>query len=119
MLRDALLDLARLLVGVHVERQVVLVRIPAELLEPVARAGANGVGGDADANARAAQLLEASQVLGDRGLAEPVDPAARVGDVEQHELDARLHGRLRGRVRLREPEVVELADGRVARVEHL
>ena len=68
---------------------------------------------------RVAQLLELAKVLGDRLLPEAVDAAARVGDVEQHDLDARLGRRLGGGVRLREPEVVELADGRVARVAQL
>ena len=58
VLGEALLDLARLLVGVDVQRQLVLRRVAAELLEPVPRTGANGVGGNADADARVAQLLE-------------------------------------------------------------
>ena len=87
VLGEALLDLARLLVGVHVERQLVLVRVAAELFEPVARAGAHGVGGDADADACAAQLLELAEIGGDRLLPEAVDAAARVRDVEEDELD--------------------------------
>jgi hypothetical protein len=78
MLGDALLDLPRLLVRVHVERQLVLLRVRTELLQPVARAGANGVGGDPDADARSAQLLEPSQVLTDGRLPEALDPAPRV-----------------------------------------
>ena len=59
------------------------------------------MGGDADADAGGAELLEPAQVVGDRRLPEPVDAAARVGDVEEHELDARLGRRRRRRVRLR------------------
>ena len=90
VLGEALLDLARLLVGVHVQRQRLLRGVAAELLEPVARARAHGVGGDADADARGPQLLELAEVVGDRILPEAVDAAAGVGDVEEHELDARL-----------------------------
>ena len=55
VLGEALLDLARLLVGVHVQRQVVLGGVPPELAQRVGRAGAHGVGGDADADARRAR----------------------------------------------------------------
>src|SRR5262249_21940004 len=119
VLGKALLDLARLLVGVDVEREIVLAGVPTELLEPVAWARANGVGGDADADTGVAQLLEPAQILGDRRLTEAVDAAAGIGDVEEDELDTSLRGRLRGSLRLGEPEVVELADGRVARVAKL
>ena len=114
MLGDALLDLTRLLVRVHVQRQVVLGRVRAEFLEPVARAGAHGVRRHADADAGAAQLLESAQVLGDRRLAEARDPAPRVCGVEHDDLDAGVAcglGRIAG---LGRPEVVELADGGVA-----
>jgi len=47
-LGKALLDLARLLAGVHVQRQPVLVGVAPQLPEGVRGAGANGVGGDAD-----------------------------------------------------------------------
>ncbi len=119
VLGDALLDLTRLLVGVHVQRQAFSGCVAAELLEPVARARAHGVGGDADARAGRAQLLDSAQILRDRVLAEAIEPAARVRDVEQHELDAGLGARLDRRVRLREPEIVELADRRVTGVAHL
>ena len=49
VLGEALLDLARLLVGVDVERQRLALGVASELLQPVARAGAHGVGGDPDA----------------------------------------------------------------------
>src|SRR5581483_3321485 len=119
VLRGALVDLTRLLVGVHVQWQVLGGGVRADLLEPVARARAHGVGGDADPDAGRAKLLDAVQVLGDRGLAEAVDAPARVRGVEQHELDARVVGRGRRLVRLREPEVVELPDRGVAGVAQL
>ena len=46
VLGEALLDLARLLVGVDVQRQPLGGGVAADLLEPVARAGADGVGGE-------------------------------------------------------------------------
>ena len=52
-------------------------------------------------------------------LAEAVEAAARVGDVEEDERDAGGLGCLRGRERLLEAEVVELADRGVAGGEHL
>ena len=51
VLREALLDLPGLLVGVDVQREAFGLREAPELLEPFARAGANGVGGEADAHA--------------------------------------------------------------------
>src|SRR5439155_25015546 len=108
VLGQALLDLAGLLVCVDVERQSVLVGIPAELLEPLARAGTHGVGGEADPDARVAELLEPAEILRHRVLPEAVDAAAAVGNVEEHELDAGLGRRLGSGVRLCEAEVVEL-----------
>src|SRR6185312_5282209 len=46
----------------------------------------------------------------DRFLPETVDPAARVRDMEEDDLDPRLSGRLDRSVRLRHAEVVELPD---------
>ena len=51
VLGQALLDLARLLARVDVERQPLGRRVAPELLEPVARAGADGVGGEPDPDA--------------------------------------------------------------------
>ena len=48
VLEQALLDLARLLAGVDVEDEALALGVAAELLEPVAGAGADGVGGNAD-----------------------------------------------------------------------
>ena len=50
VLREALLDLLRLLVRVDVEREPFGGRVGADLLEPVGGARAHGVGGDADAD---------------------------------------------------------------------
>ena len=60
------------------------------------------------------QLLELAEILGHRLLAEAVDPAARVRDVEQDELDSRLRRRLGRCPRRLQPEVVELSDRGVA-----
>ena len=73
------------------------------------------MGGDADRDARRAQRLDLVEVGGDGRLAHAVEAAALVGDVEQHERDAGLGGRLGRRERLGGAEVVELADRRVAR----
>src|SRR5205085_7625070 len=66
VLGEAFLDLARLLVGVGVQRQVVLGGVTAELLEPVAWTGADGVGSDADADPSVTQLLVLTRVRGHR-----------------------------------------------------
>src|SRR5262249_8410125 len=86
---------------------------------PLARAGANGVGGDADADPRVAQLLEVAQVLGNRRLAKPVDPAAGVGDIEDDELDPDLPRGVDRRPGFVEAEGGELADGGEARLADL
>ena len=119
MLGEALLDLARLLVGMDVQRKLLARRVPADLLEPGARAGAHGVGGKADGDAGLAQGLDLVEIGGDRGLAHPVEPAALVGDVEQDERDPGVRRRLGRRKRLGGAEVVELADRRVSGSEHL
>ena len=119
VLGHAFLDLARLLVGVDVEDEPLAPGVGADLLEPLARARADGVGGEPDARARAGELLDLPEVLGDRLLPEAVDAAAAVRGEQEHELDPGLAGRLDRRVRLGEPDVVELADGRVAGRAHL
>ena len=58
VLGEALLDLPRLLVGMDVQRQRVRVGVGAELAQRVGRAGAHGVGGDADCDPVRAQRLE-------------------------------------------------------------
>ena len=119
VLGQALLDLARLLARVDVQRETLGGRVASELLEPVARAGADGVGGEADSDAVLPQRLQLPEILGGRLLAHPRQAAARVGGEEEDEVDARVGGRFGGRARLLEPEVVELADRRVAGVPHL
>ena len=109
------LTVARLLVGVDVERQLVRRHVAAELLEPIPWAGADGVGGDTNPDARCPHLLELAQVRRHRLLPEAVDAATGVRDMEQDELDSRLRGSLGGRARLLEPEIVELANRGVAR----
>ena len=77
VLGEALLDLARLLVGVHVQRRAARGRVGADLLEPVGRAGADGVGGDARRRTPAvAQRLDLAEELGGRLLPEAREPAA-------------------------------------------
>src|SRR5439155_11345464 len=115
VLGNPLLGPPGLLVRVNVKREPVLLGVAPEPLEPVARAGPHGVGGDADADPRVAQLLEPAEVFVDRGLAEALDPASRVRRVEEHELDAGFDRGLCRGVCFAEPEVVELADGGVAR----
>jgi hypothetical protein len=56
VLREALLDLPRLLVGVDVDREPLTLCVAADLLEPVGRAGAHGVGGQSDGAALAQRL---------------------------------------------------------------
>ena len=114
VLLEALVDLARLLVGVDVERQALPLGIGADLLEPVGRAGADGVGGTADSRAGVAQLLELPEVLGRRVLPEPLDAPSRVGAEQEDDLDLGLPGRLDRGVCLRKTEVVELTHRRVA-----
>jgi hypothetical protein len=119
VLGETLLDLARLLVGMDVERQRLRRGVAAELLEPLAWTSPDGVGGEADADAVGAQRLELAQVLGGGLLTHARQAAARVRDEQEHELDSGLGGGFRGRACLRETEVVELADGRVAGAPHL
>ena len=119
VLREALLDLPRLLVGVDVERQLLARRVAADLLEPGARAGAHGVGGDPDRDPGRAERLDLREVGGDGRLAHAVEPAALVRDMEEHDRDPGVVGRLRGSERLGGAEVVELADRRVPGGEHL
>src|ERR1700730_17072616 len=95
VLGEALFDLARLFVCVDVQGQLVFGRVSAKLFEPVTGGRPNGGGGKADR----AHRLEPAQVFGDRRLPQTVDAAARVGDVEQNDLDLRVRGRLRSSVR--------------------
>ena len=64
VLGEALLDLPRLLVRMDVQRQTFGLRVAADLLEPVPRAGAHGVGGEADADAVGSQRFQLGEILG-------------------------------------------------------
>ena len=120
VLGEAFLDLARLLVGVDVQREAFALRRSGPISSSQsARAGADGVGGKADGSPAPAQLLHLAEVLGGARLPEALEPAAGVRDVEQRDRDPGLAGGLDCRVRLVQPEVVELADGRVAGGAHL
>ena len=66
-----------------------------------------------------AERLDLAEVGGDRRLTHAVEAPALVGDVEQHDRDPCLGGRLGRRKRLGDAEVVELADRRVPRGTHL
>jgi CDP-diacylglycerol--glycerol-3-phosphate 3-phosphatidyltransferase len=119
VLGEALLDLLRLFVGVHVEGQPLGGGVAADLLQPASLTGADRVGGKADRNSGAAQLLELAQVVGDRGLPHALEPAAAVRSEQQDEHDACLIGRFHGSTRLGEPQIVKLADRGVPGVSHL
>jgi hypothetical protein len=77
------------------------------------------VRGDADAHARAPNLLDFGEVRGHRFLPEPRQASTGVRDVQEDELDAGRGGSLVGSARLRDAEIVELAHGRVSRGPHL
>ena len=119
VLGEALLDLLRLLVGMDVERELVLARVPPDLLEPVGGARADGVGGDPDAQPGIPEPLDLLEEFRDRLLAEAGETSARVGDMEEDELDPRGCSGLGCRQCFDEAEVVELADRRVPGGEHL
>ena len=119
VLGQAFLDLSRLFVGVDVQGQLMFHRVAAKLFEPLTRARANRVGGNADADTGVTQFLEAAQVFGNRLLPEAVDAAAGVGDVEQDDLELRIGSRLGSSMGFRQAEIVKLADGGVAGVAEL
>ena len=114
MLGETLFDLARLLARVNVERERRRFRVAPDLGQPVLRARANGVGGEANADAALAETFHLGEVRRDAGLTKPIESSATVGGVEQNERDLRSIGCLCDGERLLEAEVVELADGRVA-----
>src|SRR6185436_7410506 len=78
VLREALLDLARLLAGVDVQDDPLGGCVTAELDEPVAGARSDGVGGESDGDTPAAEPLDLLEIRGDRRLPHAVEPAARV-----------------------------------------
>ena len=99
----------------HVKGEALALRVSADLLEPVGRARPDGVGRHTDREPSRAQALDVVEVPLDRRLGERRNG---VGGVEEHELDPGLRRGLRRRERRLEAEVVELADGRIAAVEH-
>ena len=115
MLGQALLDLARLLIRVHVERQPLgdsrSGRSPrASLRDTHARSG-----GRRRRDSAAAQILDLAQVLRDRLLPKTRQASAPICGEQQDDPDPRLLGSFRCGDRFVEPEVVELTDCRVAR----
>jgi CDP-diacylglycerol---glycerol-3-phosphate 3-phosphatidyltransferase len=115
VLGEALFDLPRLFVCVYVERQPFGGCVAANLLQPILGARAHGVGGDADGNSAAAQILDLAEVLGDRLLPEARQASASVGGEQQDNPDPRLLSSFHGGDRFFEPEVVELTDCGIAR----
>jgi len=115
VLFEALFDLARLLVGMYVQRQLLRHRVAADLLEPLRRTRSHGVGGERDRDSAPAQVLDLSQIVGRRLLPKARQPTAPIRGEEEHDPDPGLLRRLHGRERLLETEVVELADRRVPR----
>ena len=87
VLGDALLDLARLLVGVDVEREPLRGGVAPDLLEPVGGTGADGVGGKPDPHTAGAERLDLLEVGRGRLLAKAGEPPAGVGREQEHELD--------------------------------
>jgi CDP-diacylglycerol--glycerol-3-phosphate 3-phosphatidyltransferase len=117
--REAFFDLARLLVCVDVEDEPLARCEGADLLQPVFGAGADGVGGEANADPRGAQILNLLQIRRDGTLAEALDSAPRVGGIEEHEFDPRRARCLRGCLCLLETKVMKLPDRRVPGRPHL
>jgi len=113
VLGETLLDLARLLVGVNVERDSLGGGVATDLLEPLGRTRAHRVGRDTDPEAACSCVIDLAEVGRNRGLTEACEAAASVRGKQEHERDPGLLGRLGGGERLVVPEVVELADGRV------
>ena len=77
------------------------------------------MGGKPDPEPVGTQRLDLRDVLLHRLLTEPGEPAARVRDVQEHEVDPGGVGRLGRRHGLGHAEVVELARRGVAGSEHL
>ncbi len=111
VLGDALLDLAGLLVGVHVKGKAFRRRVAPDLLQPVRRARPHGVRCEPDGDILCPQILDLAEVLHDGALPEAWKPAARVRGQEDDDADLSLRGGFGGSKGLRETEVVELPDG--------
>ena len=115
VLGEALLDLARLLVGVDVEHEALALARSAELPRASRRGQARTECGATPTRTPAvAKLLDPTQV-GRRPTAarKRSSPPRRVGDGQQHELDPGRARRLDRGERLGAADVVELADRRV------
>ena len=119
MLGEALLDLLRLLVGVHVQRELVGEGVAGDLLQPVRGTGTDGVRCEPDSDPVGAELLHLAEIVRNRVLPEAGQSSAPVRDVEEHERDAGCLCRLVGGATLRRSQVVELTDGRVSGSPHL
>ena len=85
VLREALLDLAWLLVRMDVEGQLLAGCVPADLLQPGPRAGAHGVGGKADGDSGGAECLDLVEVGSHGGLSHAIETAALVCGMEEHD----------------------------------
>ena len=96
VLGEALLDLFRLLVGVDVQREAVLGSVAADLLEPVGRARAYGVGCEPDCDPVAAQLLDLARGIPQR------TPVGSEGDLRARTRRGGGRTRRRPRSRLRQ-----------------
>ena len=77
------------------------------------------MGGDPNGDPGCAKRLDLLEVGADARLAHPVEAAALVRDVEQHDRDPGIGCRLGRRKRLGRAEIVELSDGGVACGAHL
>jgi CDP-diacylglycerol--glycerol-3-phosphate 3-phosphatidyltransferase len=119
MLGEALLDLTRLLVGMHVKNELLAFRVAADLFEPFGRAGTNGMGRNSHGRVARAERIDLLQIRGDGLLAKAVEPAAGVRAEEEHEVDPRFPRGLQGGLCFHEPDVMKLTDRRVPRPPHL
>jgi hypothetical protein len=110
VLGEALLDLLRLLVCMDVEDEALPLGVSRDLLEPVSGARAHRMRCDAQRDSPLAQRVDLREVVEHRALPEAGETPARVGDVQEDELDARSSGGVDRRECLLEPEIVELSD---------
>src|SRR6266545_4030690 len=115
VLRQAFLNLTRLLVGVNMQRQSLRVSVAADLLEPVGGTCPHGVGGEPDSDVAGAQRFDLPQIVGRRVLAKSRQAAATVRGEQEDDPNPGLLGCLHRRECLVEAEVVELADCCVSR----
>ncbi len=119
VLSQALLDLLRLLVRMHVQGEAFALRVRADLAEPIRGARSYGVRCEPDCQPSIAQGLDLCEVRRDGLLPEAGETTASIGDVQQDERETDGLRCLGGSLGLVEAEVVELADGRVPGGTHL